>query len=196
MSDYRELFYKKYNSTYKEYIFTESPEAIASYWRKLRRKILPLISEYSFKVNILDLGCGHGYIMQSLRSEGYKNIAGIDIYDEQIAKAKKKGLNVKVGNVFNDLNIEYNKYDIIIAFDFIEHFNKTELIDLITIINKALKEDGILLIHTPNGQGIFTQKITYGDLTLLTIVTTNFLIQLLKLDGFAEIQLLRAALLL
>ena len=196
MSDYRELFYKKYNSTYKEYIFTESPEAIASYWRKLRRKILPLISEYSFKVNILDLGCGHGYIMQSLRSEGYKNIAGIDIYDEQIAKDKKKGLNVKVGNVFNDLNIEYNKYDIIIAFDFIEHFNKTELIDLITIINKALKEDGILLIHTPNGQGIFTQKITYGDLTLLTIVTTNFLIQLLKLDGFAEIQLLRAALLL
>lgn len=190
MSDFREPFYEKYDSTFKEYISNESPEAIASNWCKLRKKILPLLSGYSKDAYILDLGCGPGYIMQSLRSEGFKNITGIDISGEQIAKAKQKELNVRVGNVFNLLIMETNKYDIIIAFDFIEHFDKDELIKLIDLINKALKVGGILLIHTPNGQGMFPQKIIYGDMTHLTIISPNSLIQLLKLQGFTEIKII------
>lgn len=190
MSDFREPFYEKYDSTFKEYTSNESPEAIASNWCKLRKKILPLLSGYSKNANILDLGCGPGYIMQSLRSEGFKNITGIDISGEQIAKAKQKGLNVRVGNVFNLLIMETNKYDIIIIFDFIEHFDKDELIKLIDLINKALKVGGILLIHTPNGQGMFPQKIIYGDMTHLTIISPNSLIQLLKLQGFTEIKII------
>lgn len=192
MSDFRELLYKKYASTFKEYLFIESPEKIASNWRKLRRKILPFISDYSHEASILDLGCGPGYIMQSLKSEGFVNITGIDISEEQIVKAKKKGLNVIVGNVFDLLIKDSNKYDIIIAFDFIEHFNKKELIELISLINQALKIGGIFIIHTPNGQGMFPQKIIYGDLTHLTIVTPNSLIQLLKLEGFGEIKIIES----
>jgi 2-polyprenyl-3-methyl-5-hydroxy-6-metoxy-1,4-benzoquinol methylase len=192
MSDFREPFYEKYDSTFKEYISNESPEAIASNWRKLRKKVLPLLIGYSKDANILDLGCGPGYIMQSLRSEGFKNITGIDISSEQIVKAKQKGLNVKVGNVFDYLILESNKYDIIIAFDFIEHFDKDELIKLIALINQTLKNGGILVIHTPNGQGMFPQKIIYGDLTHLTIVTPNSLIQLLKLEGFDEIKIIES----
>jgi len=53
--------------TFKENISVENPEAIASNWRKLRRKILPLLSGRSNLANILDLWLWTSYLMQSLK---------------------------------------------------------------------------------------------------------------------------------
>jgi 2-polyprenyl-3-methyl-5-hydroxy-6-metoxy-1,4-benzoquinol methylase len=187
MSDFREQFYINYVSKFKKYYLKSDPGIRKSDWAKYRKKIFPLIKDYSKSSRILEIGCGEGNILQLLEHEGYLNVFGIDISEEQIEKAKAKGLNVKAVNVFDYLQNNENRFDIIIAFDFVEHFSKEELFRLIGLIFNSLNNSGIFVIHTPNGQGIASQKIIYGDLTHLTIFTPDSLFQLLKLSGFNKI---------
>ena len=50
-----------------------------------------------------------------------------------------------------------------------------------------MSEDGVLIIHTPNGEGLFPNQRIYGDLTHLTIFTQNSLSQILRIVNFTEI---------
>ncbi|MDR3667131.1 MAG: class I SAM-dependent methyltransferase [Ignavibacteriaceae bacterium] len=187
MPDFRDQLYKNYVTKFKKYYISSDPDIIKSDWIKYKKKIIPLLLNYGKKAEILEIGCGPGYILEFLNNEGYCNLIGIDISEEQIEKAKSKGLNVRTENVFDYLKDNKNKYDIIIAFDFIEHFNKEELYNLVVKIYHSLKESGMVIIRTPNGEGIASQKIIYGDFTHLTILTPDSLFQLLKMVGFSEI---------
>ncbi|MDP2364621.1 MAG: hypothetical protein Q8M94_12735, partial [Ignavibacteria bacterium] len=71
--------------------------------------------------------------------------------------------------------------------DVVEHFYKDELFDFFSGMNNILNENGVLIIHTPNGDGLFPNHIIYGDLTHLTIFNSNSLIQILRLTGFTDI---------
>jgi len=187
MADIRTPLYKNYVSKFKKYYLNPEPIINKSDWAKYRKKILPLLKNYSKKSEILEIGCGSGLLLQFMDYEGYLNLSGIDISEEQIEKAKARGFNVKAVNVFDYLNLEKKKFDIIIAYDFIEHFSKEEVYNLTALIYNSLKESGIFIVHTPNGQGITPNKIIYGDLTHLTIFTPDSLFQLLKLFGFKKI---------
>ena len=187
MSDFRLPLYKNYVSKFKEFYLNSDAIINKSDWVKYRKKILPLLIGYSKNAEILEVGCGSGLLLQYLDHEGYKNLSGIDISEEQVQKAKARGYNVNTADVSDYLKNKAGKYDIIIAYDFIEHFSKEEIYNLAMIIYNSLKSSGIFIIHTPNGQGITPHKIIYGDLTHLTIFTPDSLFQLLNLSGFKNI---------
>jgi len=151
-------------------------------------KYLPLLSGVKPNDAILDLGCGNGDFMQFLRRNGFINVKGIDISPEQINIAISKGLNTCVADVFDFLKTKEDKFDAIVAIDFIEHFNKEEIINLFPFIHRSLKRGGRLILQTPNGQGLFPQQVIYGDFTHLTIFTPDSLRQILKIAGFDNIQ--------
>ncbi len=185
-NDFRTNFYDWYDSNFKKFVGNEDTSNIISDYRTYRKRYLHLLKSYNKDSKIIELGCGSGYFLQFLKQEGFNNIYGIDISEQQIKKAKLKGLNVEVKNVFEFFK-EDRKYDIVFALDFIEHFEKNELPDLFEGINKIMNKNGIIIIRTPNGQGIAPQKYIYGDLTHLTIFNPNSLFQILKLMGFDEI---------
>ena len=56
---------------------------------------------------------------------------GIDISKEQIAIADSKGYKVFHVDVFELLRMKANLFEIIFALDFIEHFSKDELIEML-----------------------------------------------------------------
>lgn len=182
--DFRMELYKKYNSAYKQYIGNEDSANIKSDYEIYARKLLPLLNEFPKTASLIDLGCGSGYILQFLKKNGFQNLYGIDISEEQIKKAKQKGLNTEVKDIFDLLETENKKYDIVFALDFIEHFHKNELLDILLGIKNILNENGALIIRTPNGQGLFPGKIVFGDLTHLTIFNPNSLGQILRAVGF------------
>ncbi len=184
--DFRLRLYESYNSNFKKFIGNEDTSNIISDYRAYKKRYLPLLKNYNYDSSILELGCGSGYFLQFLKLEGFNNLYGIDISEQQIEKAKQKGLNVDAENVFEFFK-EDKKYDVVFALDFVEHFDKNELQDLFAGINKILNHNGILIVRTPNGQGINPQKIIYGDLTHLTILNPNSLIQILRLENFQEI---------
>ena len=187
-SDYRKKLYEKYNLSYKIYLSDFNSKSIISMWKSYDYMYLPLISSYPKDTAILDLGCGRGYMLEYLKNHNYNNLKGIDISEEQIEFAHKKGFDVKVSDAIEYLENNVSKFKLIFALDFVEHFYKEELFPLFEGIFSSLEEGGSLIMHTPNGQAIISPKMIYGDLTHLTIFTPASAQQILRIVGFKDIE--------
>lgn len=188
-NDFRTDLYQRYVSTFKNFIENENSTSIKSVFEICKRRYLPFLSDFPKEdIRILELGCGSGYFLQFLQKEGFRNIFGIDISEQQIERAKAKGLNADVTDIFEFFKTNKKEYDAIFALDFIEHFYKQELLELFTGINKIMRRNGILILHTPNGQGLFPGRNISGDLTHLTIFNPNSLTQILRITGFDDIR--------
>lgn len=185
--DFRKVFYSKYNSKFKNDLFVSIDDEIKSEWKYFDYKLFPLIREFNKEVKILEIGCGRGTLLEYLKGKKYLNVVGIDISREQIEIAQSKGLNAIEGDIFDFLVNSDLNFDVIFAIDFIEHFDKIELLNLFSALYNKLGDNGILIIQTPNGQAMFPGRIIYGDLTHLTIFTPGSLSQILKVTGFKEI---------
>ena len=103
---------------------------------------------------ILDTGCGAGYVLSEIHKQGYRNIRGIDIYENAIEFAKDtfKELQDKFevhDCYYKDLPSTFPKtdYDIILSNEVIEHFLKPK--DYLKNISFWLKDEGLLFISTP-----------------------------------------------
>jgi SAM-dependent methyltransferase len=186
MNNHRNYFYQNYHSKFNSQIAKVDAKVIESLFYHYDIKLLPILKNFSQDSRILELGCGPGYLLDYLKLKGFKNLIGIDISAEQIEIAKSKNHNVLLADVFEFLKNSSENYDIVFAFDFIEHFTKDELVELTSLISNVLNKDGLFILRTPNGQGFFPGDIIYGDLTHQTIFNPNSVIQLLSSNGFSE----------
>lgn len=98
-----------------------------------------------------DFACGTGYGSVIL-SKNSKSVLGIDLNSKVIEEIKKRYqsiTNVSFENK-NLLEIEFeNKFDAIISFETIEHFTEENIYKLLSLYNKALKDNGQLIISVP-----------------------------------------------
>jgi SAM-dependent methyltransferase len=189
MTDFRDLFYQRYVSAFKNLETPVDDSILPSYLAWCRHHFRPLFSSLAKTASILELGCGPGYMMTFLQSEDFVNVRGIDLSAEQARVARERGLAVEVVNAVTYLENTKETFDAIVALDFVEHFSKAELLSLAPLIYGHLNPGGLLILQTPNGQGLFPNQIIYGDLTHLTIFSPSSLRQLLRLSGFYNIQI-------
>src|SRR3989344_177490 len=59
---------------------------------------------------VLEIGCGSGILMEAALKKS-KDVEGVDVDDEAVGYCKKKGLNVKKSNLFENVK---GKFDFII----------------------------------------------------------------------------------
>jgi 2-polyprenyl-3-methyl-5-hydroxy-6-metoxy-1,4-benzoquinol methylase len=143
-------------------ITKEQLQQMARWYKRAVGRFLPEDRD----TRILDLGCGHGTFLYFLKKEGYKNILGVDVSPEQIELAKKIGINeIKCRNVLDFLKNIEDKFDVITAFDLIEHFRKDEFLLLSKLVYRALKAQGLFILRTINGESPFSGRLRYADLT-------------------------------
>jgi SAM-dependent methyltransferase len=116
---------------------------------------------------ILDLGCGYGGILHALREAKYSSVTGVDVSQEQVDLAKRLGFeDVHCMDVHAFLDqVPDGTYDVVIAFDILEHFARHELLVLMDELHRILTRGGRLIVHVPNGEGIFSGTVLNGDLT-------------------------------
>ena len=138
---------------------------------------------------ILDLGCGYGGMLHFLREAGYTNLAGVDVSSEQVELARHLGVeNVHCQDVRTFLQATSDQtYKVIIAFDILEHFAKPELMELMDELRRVIAPGGWLVVHAPNGEGLFAGTILHGDLTHELAFTRSNLNQLGGAAGFRVI---------
>ncbi len=184
LSDFRAELYERYVSAFKGSDAEPSSADLASYFNWCQYKYLPLFDGLPKDTPILELGCGPGDMLEYLRQCGFSAAEGIDLSEEQVQIAKDRGLNARVADVFECLESVPQRYRVILAVDFVEHFSKDELMRLVPAIRTALEPGGTLIVQTPNGEGLFSNQVVYGDLTHLTIFTPESLKQLFRLWGF------------
>ncbi len=76
----------------------------------------------------------------------------------------------------------------VIVFDVIEHFTKSELIPLVDEVQRVLKPGGRWVIHVPNGESPFGNRVRFGDYTHEQAFTRTSLGQLLVASGFSRVE--------
>jgi predicted TPR repeat methyltransferase len=103
---------------------------------------------------VLDIGCGRGELLSLLRDNGIES-RGIDIDQAMVNRCLAQGLPVEHANLFTYLeSVEPRSLGGIVATQVIEHLTHQELRQMLTLIQRSLKKDGVVLLETINPQSV------------------------------------------
>jgi 2-polyprenyl-3-methyl-5-hydroxy-6-metoxy-1,4-benzoquinol methylase len=188
-TDYRTRLYERYVTTQLKSNAGQLRSLLnagSPYQEKLVRKFFPA----NRSVSILDIGCGFGPLLHTLKKLDYTNISGLDASPEQVKVAHQLGLEcVRCGDIADELlGTNDSTWDVITAIDVLEHFSKDEVLFLLDNIHRVLKPGGLLILHVPNGEAIFSGKIYFGDFTHQVAFTRKSISQVTLCSGFASVR--------
>lgn len=134
----------------------------------------------------LDLGCGQGTMMRLATSFGYQEVNGVDISEEMLAPCRADGLKVEADDLWRYLARTPNKrWDVVSAFDILEHFPKEEGFRLLKEIRRVLKPGGACFVKLPNAASPWGNEVTSSDLTHEASYAPYSLMQLATVAGFS-----------
>lgn len=120
-------------------------------------------------ISLLDLGCGTGIHSLELSKFGFK-VTGLDISPEMLSVANNKLTEI---SQFQELSCEFvigdilkmkmnKKYDVVISMFHVMNFFLTNenFVSVLKSIYDALKEDGIFIFDTWNGNSVSRDSFT------------------------------------
>ncbi len=166
---------------------TKNPTLDLKEFVYLNRIVRPLLPANK-NANIVDLGCGYGWLLGCLKEWGYKNLKGIDSSKEQVALAHQYGITeARHGSIFDAAAFGMQNLDVIFLMDVIEHLTRQEIFDLLASLRTRMSPNGLLIMHMPNAMGIFGNSIRYGDLTHELAFTPKSIHQCLSANGFQTV---------
>jgi 2-polyprenyl-3-methyl-5-hydroxy-6-metoxy-1,4-benzoquinol methylase len=155
------------------------------YYRKIIKRYLPRDTG----ISILDLACGYGALLFCLKDLGYRNVKGVDISPEQIELAHRLGIEeAECVSMYDYIEGKREAVDVVFLIDILEHLTRQELFRLLDHVYLALRENGRVIIHVPNGEGIFGMRVRYGDLTHEGCFTRRSMEQALTTCGFKNVR--------
>lgn len=186
LTDIKDIFYESYVSSgqarYSGFYDLKSGKAI--YFKYLINKWLP--SDRS--VSIADVACGYGLFLKLLKEKNYTNISGCELSFEQYSIAKKHGVE-EIENIgLYEYLDKVSTKDVFVFLDIIEHFDKVAAFSILETAYKKTKTNGYLILHLPNAEGVFGNKIRYADITHEMSYTKESIIQLLNIIGYVNIE--------
>ena len=173
-----------YVSTHFAHVRRADLDGIRRDFPFFRRHVLPHLPRDPGAA-ILDIGCGYGPMLYTLSQHGYRNVTGVDISPEQVQLAHRLGIEgVQQADVLAHLQRKPATYDVVLAFDLLEHMSKSELLELVDAVAAALRPGGRFIVQTINAESPFAGRLRYGDLTHELAFTSRSITQLLRLGGF------------
>ena len=146
----------------------------------------------------LEIGCGEGATLEYLKSAGATYVAGVDINQDAIAVAEKRGLDLALAADVerNGLPFKEREFDTIVMADVLEHLvNPWETLRKLVAY---LKDDGHVLLSIPNVRHyrvlrglIFCGEWAYSDSGILDNTHLRFftLKEIEKLLGHAGLRM-------
>ena len=184
---------KNSSRTYYDEHFTELHNNTAEElrWSQIRNAIFRIYPVLPKDLSILDCGCSSGWLSNKLTEFG--KVTGIDFSEKAVAVAKIQFPNVD----FRTMDITSKdaerlgkeSFDLIVSSEVMEHIiHHTLFIEQLSFL---LKNDGILLLTTPNGywyNSYFSNEMLQYKQPIENWVTGKKLKSLLQ-PGFTSINL-------
>lgn len=109
------------------------------------QKILSLV-EIKKTGKLLDIGCGPGTFLLQMKNRGY-DVCGVDISSQACRIARRKKLKIYSGELKRH-RFPSKSFDIVTLWHVFEHLYNPS--DTLKEIRRILKDDGILIMETPN----------------------------------------------
>lgn len=162
------------------------------YSYRFPKYLRPFFQDSDRTLNILDIGCGLGQMLTSLKTREFINLYGIDINEESINACKSHGLNVeKISDIREYAKKSKIKFDRIIMSHVLEHLNKDSIIETLAYIKKyLLSENGFFFLIVPNAQSSTGVYWRYEDFTHTILFTSGSCQYVLQAAGFSNITFL------
>lgn len=151
------------------------------WWFIARQKIICYIIKKYVKnkenINLLDIGCGSGAMLNVLKQ--YGKTTGLDNSDTAIKMSKSVfDGNIVQDDIFNEDTLNNQSFDCITILDVIEHMDKDYLIP--DRIHKLLNENGICIVTVPAYMWLWSthddineHKRRYTKKQLISLFKTN-----------------------
>jgi len=99
------------------------------------------------KINILDAGCGTGYILQCLNKYGIS--FGIDISEVALRYCQSRALNRITKASISELPFRDESFDLVVSTDVFYHKAVENDNNAIKEIFRVLKKEGVMIINLP-----------------------------------------------
>ncbi len=185
-----EILNRYYSEINSELYVNKCPEPKDGLIKKHIHLIKEIEKRYVNGGNILDIGCGTGFLLSYFDKERW-NCFGIEPSPYASNIAKSKGVNIV--SKFIEITAEViEKFDVIVMLDLVEHV--PDINDLINKAYKMLKKDGLLIIGTGN-IGSFNAKIGkskwnyFGSFEHISFFTTQSIKYLITRHKFKNLKI-------
>jgi len=138
-------------------------------------------------LRIVEFGFGNGAFLGWARSRGHY-VVGVEQIDELDRRARAAGFET-APSIDALLNSGAKSYDLVVAFDVLEHLSKDELVTFLEGTISLLRSGGALLARFPNGDSPFGLRHQNGDITHCLSIGEYSVAQLIDRIGFSSFKL-------
>jgi 2-polyprenyl-3-methyl-5-hydroxy-6-metoxy-1,4-benzoquinol methylase len=120
--------------------------------RRTARGLLDLLARHVPRGRLLQVGCGHGLLLDEARRRGYE-VAGVELSVEAVRHARERlGLPVRdtalEDAALEDAALEGERYDAVLMVDVLEHLD--DPVVALERLSALLRPEGALLVVTPD----------------------------------------------
>ena len=187
---YRQRAYEYYRKSTMGANYGAAPLELSGKMRQYRQRWEQFLPK-NMDASILDLGCGGGEFLYFLQQNKFSNLHGVDTSPDQVSAANDLGLkNVVIGDAREYIKNSDTVYDLIVAFNVLEHFTRDEMFELLDLVVNSLRPGGIFLAEVPNSKSIFGARVRYADITHEQSFTPKSIHQILSLVGLEPVAIL------
>lgn len=187
MTDYKNLSKSAFNVQANTY----DVDKTGKHARGQYKYVLNELQQLDFQ-KILDVGCGTGEILKSIKERySFVQLYGLDISEEMLKQAndKLKGTATLILGDAENITLETNSFDLLLCTDSFHHYPNPQ--QAISEFYRVLKHGKFLLIADywkpfPIRQ-IMNLFISYSNEGDVKIYSKKEIIEFLKRDGFQEI---------
>lgn len=134
-----------------------SSEARHWWFRARNRLLVWVLKSRAVKFgNFLEIGCGTGFVLEGIHREfPGAELFGTEFFDEGLVHARRRIPSARFEQLDARLMCDVERYDMIGAFDVIEHIEEDEIV--LANISRALRKDGRLLVTVPQHRWLWSE---------------------------------------
>lgn len=121
---------------------------------------------------VLEIGYGNGEVFSYFKACGCQ-VYGTELNSTLIERALKLDWSVYQGDVWEIPQFDEMKFDVICAFDVLEHMSLTQLKSLFCWLRDHLSNDGVFIARFPEGASPFGLSNQNGDFTHISSITKS-----------------------
>ena len=138
-------------------------------------------------LSVLEIGFGNGQFAAWCLDNGH-SYSGTEIDPELVDRAKGAGIDAHVASQDLGSIFQPDRFDLICAFDVLEHLTHDENIAMLSDFRMLLKPGGHVLARFPSGDSPFSLAMQNGDITHRSHLGLGAVQQLCLQSGLEPVQ--------
>ncbi len=143
-------------------------------------------SSYRSGMSVLELGCGNGLFLRFLAKQGVSDFMGVDgdprILDE-LPQEMAAAVQIVDFDDFFGSEAGNRKFDRVVLFDVLEHFNPEDAVELLKSVSGVLNDGGRVVVRVPNMSSPLAMGVQHNDVTHQTAFSPGSVRQVAQIAG-------------